>query len=119
MQQLISTTTVAVTSNNWPTPRPPPVTSRFHSEEPCDIYIPNETLGETEPTLVFGRPLACVKPKAPSKDTLYNNEFSCTTPGEDEIPYTVPQRRPPPTVNPFGFLDYPPEDYYDNPQPRF
>uniref|UniRef100_A0A915IZB5 Uncharacterized protein n=1 Tax=Romanomermis culicivorax TaxID=13658 RepID=A0A915IZB5_ROMCU len=55
MQQLISTTTAAATvPNNPPTPRPPLVTSWFHSEEQRDIHLPNETLHETEPALVFG-----------------------------------------------------------------
>uniref|UniRef100_A0A915ITL7 Uncharacterized protein n=1 Tax=Romanomermis culicivorax TaxID=13658 RepID=A0A915ITL7_ROMCU len=95
MQQLISTTAAAIACNNLPTPRPMPVTSQFQGEEPHDIYIPNETLCETEPALAYGRPPAQIKPKAPSMGTLYNNEFSCTAP------------------------DYPPHDYYDHPQPRF
>uniref|UniRef100_A0A915HQE5 Uncharacterized protein n=1 Tax=Romanomermis culicivorax TaxID=13658 RepID=A0A915HQE5_ROMCU len=37
---------------------------------------------------------------------------------EDEASHAMPQRRPLPEVNPFGFLDYPPDDYYDHPQPR-
>uniref|UniRef100_A0A915IQT1 Uncharacterized protein n=1 Tax=Romanomermis culicivorax TaxID=13658 RepID=A0A915IQT1_ROMCU len=49
MQQLISTTTAAAVAHNLPTRRPPPVTSWFHGEETPDIYIPNETLCETEP----------------------------------------------------------------------
>uniref|UniRef100_A0A915KWQ8 Uncharacterized protein n=1 Tax=Romanomermis culicivorax TaxID=13658 RepID=A0A915KWQ8_ROMCU len=63
MQQLISTTTAEAAARNPPTPQPPPVTSRFHSEETHDIYIPNETLRETEPALAFGQPRAHVKPK--------------------------------------------------------
>uniref|UniRef100_A0A915IAD0 Uncharacterized protein n=1 Tax=Romanomermis culicivorax TaxID=13658 RepID=A0A915IAD0_ROMCU len=62
--------------------------------ETQDIYIPNETLGETEPAQVFGRPPIHVKPKAPSTNTLYNNKFSCTTHGEEEISHSAPQRRP-------------------------
>uniref|UniRef100_A0A915I4Z8 Uncharacterized protein n=1 Tax=Romanomermis culicivorax TaxID=13658 RepID=A0A915I4Z8_ROMCU len=72
MQQLISTTTAAAVEPNPPTPRPPPVSSQFHCEEMRDIYIPNETLPETEQALAFGRPRAHIKPKPPSKDTTLN-----------------------------------------------
>uniref|UniRef100_A0A915JLL3 Uncharacterized protein n=1 Tax=Romanomermis culicivorax TaxID=13658 RepID=A0A915JLL3_ROMCU len=119
MQQLISTTTATAIAHNPPTPRPPPVTSWFHSEETHDIYIPNKTLHETEPALAFGQPPAHIKPKAPSTDTLYNNEFSRNVCGEDETSCTAPQRGMPPEVNPFGFLDYPSDDYYDHPQPWY
>uniref|UniRef100_A0A915KMQ8 Uncharacterized protein n=1 Tax=Romanomermis culicivorax TaxID=13658 RepID=A0A915KMQ8_ROMCU len=68
---------------------------------------------------VFSRPPIHVKPKAPSTDTLYDNEFSCTTRGEEEAPHSAPHRRLQPTANPFGFSDYPPEDYYDHPQPQY
>uniref|UniRef100_A0A915HU31 Uncharacterized protein n=1 Tax=Romanomermis culicivorax TaxID=13658 RepID=A0A915HU31_ROMCU len=92
MQQLISTTAAAaVACTNRPTSQPPPVTSRFDGDEPHDIYIPYQTLRETELALAYGRPLAYIKRKAPSLDTLYNNEFSCTNPGEDEISRAVPQ----------------------------
>uniref|UniRef100_A0A915I0Q6 Microtubule-associated protein Jupiter n=1 Tax=Romanomermis culicivorax TaxID=13658 RepID=A0A915I0Q6_ROMCU len=110
MQQLISTTAAAAAARNPPTPRPPLVTSRFHGEETHDIYIPNETLHETEPALAFRRPPAHVKPKAPSTDTLYNKKFSCNARGEDEIYRSAPQTRPPPAANPFGFWDYPLDD---------
>uniref|UniRef100_A0A915HWW2 Uncharacterized protein n=1 Tax=Romanomermis culicivorax TaxID=13658 RepID=A0A915HWW2_ROMCU len=70
LQHLISTTTAAAAARNPSTPRPPLVTSRFHSEERRDIYIPNETLHETELVLAFSRPPVPVKPKAPSTDTL-------------------------------------------------
>uniref|UniRef100_A0A915JPF9 Uncharacterized protein n=1 Tax=Romanomermis culicivorax TaxID=13658 RepID=A0A915JPF9_ROMCU len=119
MQQLISTTTITAVAHNPPTPRPPPVTSRFHSMEMCHIYIPNQTLPETEPALAFGRPPAHIKLKEPSMDTLYNNEFSRNVRSKDETSCTAPQKRGPPAVNPFGFLDYPPDDYYDHPQPRY
>uniref|UniRef100_A0A915K8J4 Uncharacterized protein n=1 Tax=Romanomermis culicivorax TaxID=13658 RepID=A0A915K8J4_ROMCU len=119
MQQLISTTAAAAAARNPPTPRPPPLTSQFHDEETRDIYIPNETLGETEPAQVFSRPPIHVKPKAPSTDTLYNNEFSRTARGEEGISHSAPQRRPQPAANPFGFSDYPPDNYYDHPQPRY
>uniref|UniRef100_A0A915JJN2 Uncharacterized protein n=1 Tax=Romanomermis culicivorax TaxID=13658 RepID=A0A915JJN2_ROMCU len=118
MQQLISTTTTAAAARNLPTPRPPPLTSPFHSEETRDIYIPNETLHETELALAFGRPPAHVKPKAPSTDTLYNNEFPRNAHGEEETSCSAPQRCPQSAANPFGFSDYPPDDYYDHPQPR-
>uniref|UniRef100_A0A915I0A2 Uncharacterized protein n=1 Tax=Romanomermis culicivorax TaxID=13658 RepID=A0A915I0A2_ROMCU len=49
MQQLISTTTLGAVAHNPPTPRPLLVTSLLHSEKHGDIYIPNETLRETEP----------------------------------------------------------------------
>uniref|UniRef100_A0A915K3I5 Uncharacterized protein n=1 Tax=Romanomermis culicivorax TaxID=13658 RepID=A0A915K3I5_ROMCU len=100
-------------------PRPPPVTSGFHGQEPYDIYIPNNTLRETEPALVFGRPPVHIKPKALSTDTLNNREFPRTARGEDRISRAVPQRCPRPAVNPFRFSDYPPEDYYDHPQPWY
>uniref|UniRef100_A0A915HU69 Uncharacterized protein n=1 Tax=Romanomermis culicivorax TaxID=13658 RepID=A0A915HU69_ROMCU len=29
------------------------------------------------------------------------------------------QRRPQPEANPFGFSDYPPDNYYGHPQPRY
>uniref|UniRef100_A0A915KXS6 Uncharacterized protein n=1 Tax=Romanomermis culicivorax TaxID=13658 RepID=A0A915KXS6_ROMCU len=119
MQQLISTTAAATNACNRPTPRPLPVSSRFHGEETRDIYIPNETLGETEPAQVFGRLPNQVKPKAPSRDTLYNNEFSSTARGKEELPRSAPQRCQPPAANHFGFLDHPPDDYYDHPQPRY
>uniref|UniRef100_A0A915L715 Uncharacterized protein n=1 Tax=Romanomermis culicivorax TaxID=13658 RepID=A0A915L715_ROMCU len=119
MQQLISTSTAAAIPFHPPTPRPRPVTSQFHEEEPCDIYIPNETLPETEPALVFSSPPVHIKPKAPSTSTLNNNEFSHTTRSEDEISCTARQRWPMPLVNPFGFSDYPPDDYYDHPQPWY
>uniref|UniRef100_A0A915JRB7 Uncharacterized protein n=1 Tax=Romanomermis culicivorax TaxID=13658 RepID=A0A915JRB7_ROMCU len=103
MQQLISTTTAAALARNPHTPRPLPVTSRFHGQEPPNIYIPNETLHETEPALVFGCPPAHIKPKAPSTDTLYNHQFSCTARGKDEFSHATPQRRQLPGANPFGF----------------
>uniref|UniRef100_A0A915IKP6 Uncharacterized protein n=1 Tax=Romanomermis culicivorax TaxID=13658 RepID=A0A915IKP6_ROMCU len=78
MQQSISTRPATANARNPPTPRQLPVSSRFHGKETRDIYIPNETLPETEPAQVFGGPLIHIKPKAPSTDTLYNNEFSCT-----------------------------------------
>uniref|UniRef100_A0A915L6G0 Uncharacterized protein n=1 Tax=Romanomermis culicivorax TaxID=13658 RepID=A0A915L6G0_ROMCU len=56
MQQLISTTAATTNTRNPPTPRPLRVSSGFHGEEMRDIYIPNETLPETEPAQVFGRP---------------------------------------------------------------
>uniref|UniRef100_A0A915J6H4 Uncharacterized protein n=1 Tax=Romanomermis culicivorax TaxID=13658 RepID=A0A915J6H4_ROMCU len=99
MQQLMSTTTTTAVAHNPPTPRAPLVTSRFHGEEPCNIYIPNEALCETEPALAFGRPPAHTKPKAPSTDTLYNNKFSRTTCSENEISHAAPQRCPLPAVN--------------------
>uniref|UniRef100_A0A915HWF5 Uncharacterized protein n=1 Tax=Romanomermis culicivorax TaxID=13658 RepID=A0A915HWF5_ROMCU len=52
-------------------------------------------------------------------DTLYNNEFSHTARGDDELPHSLPQRRQRPTANHFGFSDYPPDDYYDHPQPQY
>uniref|UniRef100_A0A915IX33 Uncharacterized protein n=1 Tax=Romanomermis culicivorax TaxID=13658 RepID=A0A915IX33_ROMCU len=119
MQQLISMTMAMAVACNPPTPRPLPVTSRFHSEETCDIYIPNETLHETELALAFGRPPAHVKPEAPFTITLYNKAFSRNADGEDEICCSAPQRRPPPTANPFGFSDYRPHDCYDHPQSRY
>uniref|UniRef100_A0A915HVV9 Uncharacterized protein n=1 Tax=Romanomermis culicivorax TaxID=13658 RepID=A0A915HVV9_ROMCU len=119
MQQLISTTTAAAAARNPRTPRPLLVTSPFHSEETRDIYILNETLYETEPALAFGWPPAHVKPEAPSTDTLYNNEFSHNVCGEEETSHSAPQRCPQPTANPFGFLDYLPDNYYDHPQPRY
>uniref|UniRef100_A0A915JXL5 Uncharacterized protein n=1 Tax=Romanomermis culicivorax TaxID=13658 RepID=A0A915JXL5_ROMCU len=119
MQQLISTTAAATAAWNPPTPRPLPVTSRFHGEETCDMYIPNETLHETEPALAFGRPPVHVKPKAPSTDTLYTNKFSRNTRREKETSCSAPQRRPQSVANPFGFSDYPPNDYYDHSQPRY
>uniref|UniRef100_A0A915L8C5 Uncharacterized protein n=1 Tax=Romanomermis culicivorax TaxID=13658 RepID=A0A915L8C5_ROMCU len=119
MQQLISTTAAATNAHNPATPRPPPVPSRFHGEETRDIYTPNETLRETELAQVFGRPPIQVKPKAPSTDTLYNNEFSHTARVEEELPHSAPQRCQPPTANHFGFSDYLPDDYYDHPQPRY
>uniref|UniRef100_A0A915JFY6 Uncharacterized protein n=1 Tax=Romanomermis culicivorax TaxID=13658 RepID=A0A915JFY6_ROMCU len=91
---------------------------RFAALETCNIYIPNKTLRETEPALAFGRPPAHVKPKALSIDTLCNNKFSCNTPGQDEISPSAPQSCPLPTANPFGFSDYPPDNYYDHPQPQ-
>uniref|UniRef100_A0A915HWF9 Uncharacterized protein n=1 Tax=Romanomermis culicivorax TaxID=13658 RepID=A0A915HWF9_ROMCU len=117
MQQLISMTAAA--ARNPPTPRPLPVTSRFHSEKTQDIYIPNETLRETEPALAFGRLRVPVKPKAPSTDTLYNNKLSRNARGEEETCPSAPQRRPQPAANPFDFSDYSPNDYYDHPQPRY
>uniref|UniRef100_A0A915IVB5 Chitin synthase n=1 Tax=Romanomermis culicivorax TaxID=13658 RepID=A0A915IVB5_ROMCU len=60
-----------------------------------------------------------VKPKAPSTDTLYNNQFSRTARCEEELPRSLPQRRQPSAANNFGFSDYPPDDYYDHPQPRY
>uniref|UniRef100_A0A915IHD2 Uncharacterized protein n=1 Tax=Romanomermis culicivorax TaxID=13658 RepID=A0A915IHD2_ROMCU len=120
MQQLISTTTaLTVARNNLPTPRSASVTSWFHGEEPGDIYIPNETLHETEPALPYGCTPARIKPKAPSTDTLCNKDLSCTAPGKDNISHAMPQRHPLSTVNPFGFSDYPPNNYYDHPQPCF
>uniref|UniRef100_A0A915LAK4 Uncharacterized protein n=1 Tax=Romanomermis culicivorax TaxID=13658 RepID=A0A915LAK4_ROMCU len=119
MQQLISTTTTTAAARNWPTSRPLSVTSRFHSEETRDTYIPNETLHDTEPALTFGRPPAHVKSKAPSTDTLYNNNFSHNAGGEDEISHSAPQRPLLPAVNPFDFWDYPPDDYYDHRQTRY
>uniref|UniRef100_A0A915KHW1 Uncharacterized protein n=1 Tax=Romanomermis culicivorax TaxID=13658 RepID=A0A915KHW1_ROMCU len=119
MQQLISTTAAATNVRNPPTPRPPPVSSRFHGEETRDIYIPNETLRDTELAQVFGRLPIQVKPKAPSTDTLYNNEFSHTAHGEEDLPRPTPQRCQPPAANHFGFSDYPPDDYYHHPQPRY
>uniref|UniRef100_A0A915KQ07 Uncharacterized protein n=1 Tax=Romanomermis culicivorax TaxID=13658 RepID=A0A915KQ07_ROMCU len=118
MQQLISTTTAMAMAHNLPTPRPLPVTSSFHGQEPCDIYVPNETLHKTERPLVYARPPVDIKPKAPSMDTLHNNKFSHTMHRKDEISRAAPQRRPQPSVNPFGFSDYPPKEYYHHPQPR-
>uniref|UniRef100_A0A915KUV5 Uncharacterized protein n=1 Tax=Romanomermis culicivorax TaxID=13658 RepID=A0A915KUV5_ROMCU len=51
--------------------------------------------------------------------TLYNNEFSGTTRGDEALPCSAPQRCQPPAANHFGFLDYPPDDYYDHPQPWY
>uniref|UniRef100_A0A915KNS9 Peptidase A2 domain-containing protein n=1 Tax=Romanomermis culicivorax TaxID=13658 RepID=A0A915KNS9_ROMCU len=116
MQQLISTTAAATNACNPPTPRPLLVSSQFHGEETRDIYIPNETLCETEPAQVFGRLPNQVKPNAPSMDTLYNNEFSSTACGKEELPRSVPIRRQLPAANHFGFSDYPPDDNYDHPQ---
>uniref|UniRef100_A0A915JNH8 Uncharacterized protein n=1 Tax=Romanomermis culicivorax TaxID=13658 RepID=A0A915JNH8_ROMCU len=80
--------------------------------------IPNETLRETEPAHVFGQLPNQVKPKAPSTDTLYNNKFSRTARGDEELHRSALQRRQLPTANHFGFSDYPPDNYYDHPQPR-
>uniref|UniRef100_A0A915KMP5 Uncharacterized protein n=1 Tax=Romanomermis culicivorax TaxID=13658 RepID=A0A915KMP5_ROMCU len=52
-------------------------------------------------------------------DTLYNNEFSPTTPGEGDIPGTAPMQHLLPMAHPFGFLDYPPNIYYHHLRPRF
>uniref|UniRef100_A0A915J0V4 Uncharacterized protein n=1 Tax=Romanomermis culicivorax TaxID=13658 RepID=A0A915J0V4_ROMCU len=117
MQQLISTTTATAAAHNSPTPRPPPVTTWFQGPETRNIYIPNKTLYETEPALAFSRPPAHIKPKVPSTDTLYNNKFSRKTRGEDKTFRTPPQGRPRPAVNPFGFSDYLPDDYYGHLQP--
>uniref|UniRef100_A0A915KXK0 Uncharacterized protein n=1 Tax=Romanomermis culicivorax TaxID=13658 RepID=A0A915KXK0_ROMCU len=119
MKQLISTTASAATVRNLPTPRPPPVTSLFHREETQDIYTPNKTPRGTETAQAFGQLPIHVKPKAPSTDTLYNNEFSRTTHGEEEGSRSAPHRRLQPAANPFGFLDYPPDNYYDHLQPRY
>uniref|UniRef100_A0A915KDG3 Uncharacterized protein n=1 Tax=Romanomermis culicivorax TaxID=13658 RepID=A0A915KDG3_ROMCU len=119
MQQLISTTAAAAAARNSPTPRPLLVTSRFHGEETRNISIPKETLRETEPALAFGRPPVHVKRKALSTDTLYNNEFSRNAQGEEETSRSAPQRCTQPTANPFGFSDYPPDNYYDHPHPQY
>uniref|UniRef100_A0A915IRA2 Uncharacterized protein n=1 Tax=Romanomermis culicivorax TaxID=13658 RepID=A0A915IRA2_ROMCU len=120
MQQLISTTTAATTvGNNPPTPRPLPVTSRFHGKEWHYIYITNDTFQETEPTLAYSRPPVRIKLKAQSMDTLYNNKFSHTTLGKDDIPCATPMGHPPPMAHPFGFSDYLPNNYYGHPQPQF
>uniref|UniRef100_A0A915KCD2 Uncharacterized protein n=1 Tax=Romanomermis culicivorax TaxID=13658 RepID=A0A915KCD2_ROMCU len=119
MQQLISTIAAAAAVRNRPTPRLSPVTSRFHGEETRNIYIPNETPCETEPAQAFCRPPIHDKPKAPSTDTLYNNKFSCTTRREEEGSHSAPLRRLQPVANTFAFSDYPPDDYYDHPQPRY
>uniref|UniRef100_A0A915I8L1 Uncharacterized protein n=1 Tax=Romanomermis culicivorax TaxID=13658 RepID=A0A915I8L1_ROMCU len=119
MQQLISTTAAAANARNPPTPRPLPVSSRFHSQETQDIYIPNQTLRETELAQVFGPRPIHVKPKVPSTDTLYNNEFSRTTHSQEEAPRSAPQRCLQSAANPLGFSDYLPDDYYDHPQPRY
>uniref|UniRef100_A0A915K437 Uncharacterized protein n=1 Tax=Romanomermis culicivorax TaxID=13658 RepID=A0A915K437_ROMCU len=95
------------------------MTSLFHGEETHDIYILNESLRETEQAQVFSHPPVHVKPKAPSTDTLYNNEFSRIAHGEEEASPSAPQRRLQPAANPFGFLDYPPDDYYDHLQPQY
>uniref|UniRef100_A0A915K2A4 Uncharacterized protein n=1 Tax=Romanomermis culicivorax TaxID=13658 RepID=A0A915K2A4_ROMCU len=118
MQQLISAIGAAV-RNNPPMPRPLPAGSQFYCQDMCDIYITNYTFRETEPALAYARPLSCVKPKAPSTDTLYNNEFSSTPPSEDNIACPAPIRCLPPAAHPFGFLDYPPDDCFENLQPRF
>uniref|UniRef100_A0A915HU07 Uncharacterized protein n=1 Tax=Romanomermis culicivorax TaxID=13658 RepID=A0A915HU07_ROMCU len=86
MQQLISTTTAAANARNPPTPRLPPMSSWFQGKETRDIYIPNETLGETELAQVFGGPPIQVKPEAPSTDRLYNNEFSGTARAKKKHP---------------------------------
>uniref|UniRef100_A0A915JW99 Uncharacterized protein n=1 Tax=Romanomermis culicivorax TaxID=13658 RepID=A0A915JW99_ROMCU len=52
-------------------------------------------------------------------DTLYNNKFSRTARRDEELPRSTPQRRQPPAANHFRFLDYPLDDYYDHPQPRY
>uniref|UniRef100_A0A915JM70 Uncharacterized protein n=1 Tax=Romanomermis culicivorax TaxID=13658 RepID=A0A915JM70_ROMCU len=91
MQQLIATTAAAAAARNPPTPRLLLVTSWFHGEETRDIYIPNKTLRETEPAQVFGQLPIHVKPKALSTNTLYNNEFSRTTHGEEEESRSAPQ----------------------------
>uniref|UniRef100_A0A915JD18 Uncharacterized protein n=1 Tax=Romanomermis culicivorax TaxID=13658 RepID=A0A915JD18_ROMCU len=119
MQQLISTSPASTNVRNPPTPRPGPVSSRFHGEETRDIYIPNGTLCETELAQVFGGLPIQVKPKAPSMDTLYNNEFSHTSHREEDLPRPAPQRCQPSAGNHFGFSDYRPDDYYDHPQPRY
>uniref|UniRef100_A0A915HYH8 Uncharacterized protein n=1 Tax=Romanomermis culicivorax TaxID=13658 RepID=A0A915HYH8_ROMCU len=119
MQQFISTTTPAATARNPPTPRPRLVTSPFHGEERRDIYIPNKTLHETEPVQTFGQPPIHIKPKATFTDTLYNNKFSRTARGEEEGSRSKHQRRLQPAANPFGFLDYLPDNYYDHPQPQY
>uniref|UniRef100_A0A915J279 Uncharacterized protein n=1 Tax=Romanomermis culicivorax TaxID=13658 RepID=A0A915J279_ROMCU len=110
MQQLISMTTAATNARNQPTPRPLPVSSWFQGEETRDIYIPNKTLHETELAQVFGQPPIQVKPKVPSTDTLYNNEFSPTARVEEEIPHSAHQRRLQSAANPFGFSDYPSDE---------
>uniref|UniRef100_A0A915JYQ7 Uncharacterized protein n=1 Tax=Romanomermis culicivorax TaxID=13658 RepID=A0A915JYQ7_ROMCU len=119
MQQLISTTAAATNARNTPTPRPSRVSSPFHGEETRDIYIPNETLRDTELAQIFGRLPIQVKPKGPYTDTLYNNKFSRTARSEEDLPRPAPQRHQPPMANHFGFSDYPPDDYYDHPQPRY
>uniref|UniRef100_A0A915LAW4 Uncharacterized protein n=1 Tax=Romanomermis culicivorax TaxID=13658 RepID=A0A915LAW4_ROMCU len=68
---------------------------------------------------VFGRPPIQIKPKALSTDTIYNNKFSHTARCEEELPRSMPHRRQPSAANHFGFLDYPPDDYYDHPQPQY
>uniref|UniRef100_A0A915JZ97 Uncharacterized protein n=1 Tax=Romanomermis culicivorax TaxID=13658 RepID=A0A915JZ97_ROMCU len=119
MQQLISTTTAAANAHNPLTPRPRPVSSRFHGEEMQDIYIPNKSLCETELVQVLGRLPIQVKPRAPSTDTLYNDKFSRTARGKEEAPHSAPQRCLQSVANPFGFSDYPPDNYYDHLQPRY
>uniref|UniRef100_A0A915J882 Uncharacterized protein n=1 Tax=Romanomermis culicivorax TaxID=13658 RepID=A0A915J882_ROMCU len=47
-------------------------------------------------------------------DTLYNNEFSHTADGEEELHHSALQRCQPPAANHFSFSDYPPDDYYDH-----
>uniref|UniRef100_A0A915IDL5 Uncharacterized protein n=1 Tax=Romanomermis culicivorax TaxID=13658 RepID=A0A915IDL5_ROMCU len=119
MQQLISTTTATAVAHNPPIPRLPLVTSWFHGKEMCDVYIINKTLSETELALAFGRLPVHIKPKAPSTVTLCNHEFSRTACRENEVSRPMPQRWLPPMVNPFGFSNYPPDDYYDHPQPGY
>uniref|UniRef100_A0A915KSZ1 Uncharacterized protein n=1 Tax=Romanomermis culicivorax TaxID=13658 RepID=A0A915KSZ1_ROMCU len=53
------------------------------------------------------------------KEYLCFPPASPTAPCEDETSHATPQRRPPPVFNPFRFLDYPPDDYYDHPQSGF
>uniref|UniRef100_A0A915JEC1 Phosphatidic acid phosphatase type 2/haloperoxidase domain-containing protein n=1 Tax=Romanomermis culicivorax TaxID=13658 RepID=A0A915JEC1_ROMCU len=51
--------------------------------------------------------------------TLYNNEFSGTARRDEELPRSAPHRCQPPAANHFCFSDYPPDDYYDHPQPPY
>uniref|UniRef100_A0A915K1U3 Uncharacterized protein n=1 Tax=Romanomermis culicivorax TaxID=13658 RepID=A0A915K1U3_ROMCU len=111
MQQLIATSAAC---NNHLLPRPWPASSQLPCEDTHDIYITNDTYREAEPALAYTRPPLHIKPKASSTNMVYNNKFSHASCCEDNHTCTTLPHGPPLTVQPFDFLDYLPDDYYNN-----
>uniref|UniRef100_A0A915J2Z3 Uncharacterized protein n=1 Tax=Romanomermis culicivorax TaxID=13658 RepID=A0A915J2Z3_ROMCU len=78
---------------------------------------PKSTMIKSSPEPTLWIPLSILNHHRPQPSPALQQ--TTTAAAEQSQTPAKPPRRLPSAANPFDFLDYPPYDYYDHPQPRY